>query len=106
MPNGVTILDQVRHALAAGPAGLFFAGPAVGADLAAVQTDGFQQTVQSLIAQGVEAHLVTDGFQQALTALGFGIGILSSMLLADFALQTLDGLAGQQFHLGVGAGEV
>ena len=44
---------------------LLFSCPAVGADLIPVQADGFQQTVQSLIPQGVEAHLIADGFDLA-----------------------------------------
>ena len=54
---------------------LFFAGPAVGTDLIPVQTDGLQQAVQGLVAQGIEAHFFADGLQQALATLGAGISI-------------------------------
>ena len=42
---------------------LFFAGPAVGADLVPVDADGFQQAVQGLVTQGIEAHFLADGLQ-------------------------------------------
>ena len=48
---------------------LFPAVPAVGANLVPVQADGLQQSLQGLVAQGVEAQLLADGLQHALAPL-------------------------------------
>ena len=73
---------------------LLFARPAIGADLIAVQADGFQHAVQALIAQRVEAELLADALKQALAALRRAVGIFFHVVLAFVALQLLDDAAG------------
>ena len=70
---------RIRH-----PAGayLLLAGPAVRAHLLAVDADGVKHAVKRLVVQRVEAHLLADGAQQALAALGAPVGILGNVLLA------------------------
>ena len=82
-----------------GRSGLFLAGPAVGADLVLVDADGFEQTLNGLIAERAEAELLADGFQQALAALGVAVSIFFQMLLPLIALQILHSAAHQQFHV-------
>ena len=71
---------------------LFLAGPAVGADLIPVQTDGFQQTIQNLEGAIGQRHL--EEYADATTERGQILldSICKEMGFHSLGYQTLDGL--------------
>lgn len=85
---------------------LFPPVPAVGAELAAVQSDRFDHIVQTVIAQAGELELAADPVDHLLILGGFRIGIDVQVGILVVSLHLLNHPAGDQIHLGAGTGEV